>query len=294
MGPKENSLKYTALLQKYKHLEVVDFEQHYTLCLTSDIVRHGYHDIPDGEWMCWLDSDWRVPQISLDMIQAELTLAEEEGSTALFSFQLAHDLNPLGDLQCPAHYNTIERNNEIIEKRMQNWTVDGGCYGWPIIVKVNKKSMWCDSVLENHGFVLPVPYIKRVVPRMYHLHIRDFGRKEYCNTMTYQCWWFLGHHIFTSEETNAIVNSYEYKAIEAFKLKYQCFTSNMFDSMINTNPLFKKELTELFLSFKESTFQSANQMYMMASEYNMEFTRTVAMPECKSNCCIYKTHEEYV
>jgi len=290
LGPKENSLKYVVLLQKYKHLEVVDFAEHYTLCVTSDILRHHCHDIPDGEWGCWMDSDWRFPQSSLDMIQTELEIAETEDVNCLYSCQFGHSTEPFDHHLFIDTGKTTEENNECIQRGINHFISNPESYGFPLFQKINKKSMWFDSWFENHGYALQTPYKKKLLPTMYHLHIRSFLDKDYCNSMTYQCWWYLGHHIFNNEEQYTIINSHEYKSLEAFKLKYQCFTSNMFDIMLNTDPIFKKELTELFLTFKESAIVSCQQMYKMASKYNMEFIKNPPIPECKANCCTYKTY----
>ena len=105
--------------------------------------------------------------------------------------------------------------------------------------------------------------------------------------MTYQCWWYLGHHVFSQDEQYYIINSDEYKNLELFKEKYKCFTSHVFDVMLS-DPKFKEELTKLFLSFKDSKIFSCQQMYKMAAEHNMDFSKTTTPPPCTAICCKYK------
>jgi len=286
LGPEKNSLKYKELLSRFSNLEVVNFEKHYTLCVTSDILRHHYHDIPDGDWICWLDSDWRLPQTTLDKMQTEIEIAENEGFNCIYSYQVGHSIVPFAHYLFVSPGNIAEINNIHIDHVLEMFRKVPDSYGWPLLQKVDKKNLWLDSWYENHGYVLPVPYNKKPIVEMYHLHIRDFTDKEYCKTMTYQCWWYLGHHVFSQEEQYAIINSEEYKKIEAFKLKYKCFTSHHLIEMMKDD-CFKEELKSLFLTFSESKIVSCKQMYNMASIYNMEFTPTITEPDCKCKACKY-------
>ena len=291
LGPAINSLKYDELLKKYNNLQVINFEKHYTLCVTSDILRHHYHDIPDGEWVCWLDSDWRLPQSVLDKMQNEVELAENEGYNCIYSYQIGHNTVPTPHQLMLSSFNTVEENDKRLNAALDLFRNLPDSYGWPLLQKVNKNELWFDSWFENHGYVLPVPYKKKSIVEMYHLHIRDYSDKEYCKTMTYQCWWYLGHHVFSQDEQYNIINSKEYKQLETFKLKHKCFTSNQLDENLK-NEFFKNELKKLFLTFKDTKIFSCKQMYNMAELYNMDFSHTKPEPPCVCNSCRY--NEGYI
>lgn len=291
LGPADNSLKYNELLKKYNNLQVVNFENHYTLCVTSDILRHHYHDISDGEWICWLDSDWRLPQTVLDRMQDEIILAESEGYNSIFSYQIGHSTEKFDHHLFVSPTNTKEKNDSHIDAVLNEFRKNPDSYGWPLLQKVDKKSLWFDSWYENHGYSLPVPYKKKPIVDMYHIHIRDFTEKEYCKTMTYQCWWYLGHHVFSQDEQYYIINSLEYKKIESFKLKHKCFTSHQLYERLKDNQ-FKSELKELFLTFANSNIVSCKQMYNMAALYDMNFSPTKPEPPCECKACKY--NEGYV
>ncbi len=286
LGPANNSSKYNELLKKYNNLQVLNFEKHYTLCITSDILRHHYHDITDGEWICWLDSDWRFPQCVLDRIHDEIIIAEKEGYNCIFSPQVGHSTMKFEHHLFVSPCKDKETNDSIIDTILDTAKKNQDAYGWPLLHKVDKNNLWFDSWYENHGYVLPVPYNKKYMSDMYHLHIRDFTDKDYCKTMTYQCWWYLGHHVFSQDEQYVIINSDEYKRIEEFKFKHKCFTSHQLFEMVN-HPIFKKELIELFLSFKESKIFSCIQMYNMATIHNMDFSCTIPEPPCRCKACKY-------
>jgi hypothetical protein len=291
LGPAQNSDAYDSLLRRYDSLSVVNMEDNYTLCITSDILRHHAHDIPDGEWLCFLDSDWRLPQTTLDNMHREIELAESEGFNALFSYQLGHVLTHFNNHHAfidPTRTDGID-NDQIIVNMINHWTANvESSYGWPLFIKINKSMMWYDSWFENHGYVLPVPYKKKAVPSLYHIHIRDFNDVEYCRTMILQCWWYLGHHVFSKEEQYEIINSNEYKRLEEFKFNHRCFTSNHLMYNVFTNAVFVDELRKLFLSFEHSKIFSCQQMYRMAKLYNMVFAKTKSEPPCISKCCNYK------
>lgn len=291
LGPSKNSAKYKELLAKYPNLEVLNFENYYTLCVTSDILRHHYHDIPDGDWICLLDSDWRLPQNVLDKMQTEIELAESEGYNCIYSYQIGHSTTPTEHHLMLSSFNTKEENTKRLNNALDYFRQTPDAYGWPLLQKVYKNNLWFDSWFENHGYVLPVPYNKKPIVEMYHLHIRDYSDNEYCRTMTYQCWWYLGHHVFSQEEQYLIINSEEYQQLEKFKIKHNCFTSHQLDEKLKDN-VFKNELKHLFLTFKDSKITSCKQMYNMASLYDMNFTHTKPEPPCECELC--KHNDEYI
>ena len=286
LGTLNNSSKYAELLKTYSNLQIVNFETHYTLCVTSDILRHHYHDVPDGEWICWLDSDWRLPQSVLDKIQIEIQNAENEGYNCIYSYQVGHSIVPTEHHVMLSSFNTKEENDIRLTNLLNYFRQSPDSYGWPLLQKVDKNNLWFDSWFENHGYVLPVPYNKKPVVEMYHLHIRDYSPHEYCRTMTYQCWWYLGHHVFSQDEQYYIINSVEYKQIETFKLKHKCFTSHQLDEKLK-DETFKNELKTLFLTFKDSKIFSCGQMYNMAVLYDMDFNHTAPEPPCECVTCKY-------
>lgn len=292
LGPDENRNPYTELLAKHKHFSVLNFQNHYTLCITSDIIRHHLHDIPDGEWLCFLDSDWRLPQSTLDDMHKELELAELEGFNAVFSYQLGHTLRKFNHhaFVDPNRTDGVD-NNWVIQNSIKHWTNSPDSpdsYGWPLFIRVDKKNMWYDSWHENHGYVLPVPYKKKSIPSLYYLHLRDFNEAEYCKTMIYQCWWYLGHHVFSKEEQYKIINSVEYELIGRFKKEHRCYTSNHLFQKIHNESGFIEKLRELFLLFKDTEIFSCKQMYKMATDIGMDFSKTIPEPTCSGICCHYK------
>jgi hypothetical protein len=286
LGPAINSLKYNELLKKYSNLQIVNFENHYTLCVTSDIIRHHYHDVQDGDWLCSLDSDWRLPQSVLDKMQNEIEIAESEGYNCIYSYQIGHNTGPETHPLMLSSFNTTEENDKRLNSALDYFRQTPDAYGWPLLQKVDKNNTWFDSWFENHGYSVPVPYKKKPIVDMYHLHIRDYSDKEYCKTMTYQCWWYLGHHVFSQDDQYYIINSIEYKQLEDFKLKHKCFTSNKLDEKLKDDN-FKDELKTLFLTFKDSKISSCVQMYNMANLYDMNFNHTKPEPPCECNACKY-------
>lgn len=288
-GPDQNTEKFAGLLAEFPNLQVVNLGKHYHMCITEDLLRHHYMDVPEGEWVAWLDSDWRFPPYFLEHMQEEIDNCEKNNFNHLFSVQRGHYFkNPDGTYE--------EYTQEVIDRMMieleahvaKGWEVSGNTYGWPILQKVNKANIWTNGFLGNHSYSLHVPYNKNIVPRMYHLHMRDFSDHAYCSTMAHQSWWYIGHNVFPLNEHQGIYNSWEYNMLENFKLKHRCFTSNHFHEM-KKDPAFLEKLRELFLHFKDSGIFGCQQMYRLANQYNMVFlgANPSDLP-CNGVCCQYK------
>lgn len=284
-GPDKNTEKFADLLREFPNLKVVNMGQHYHACITEDLLRHHFMDVPDGEWAAWLDSDWRLPPYFLDHMEEEIDKAEKGGFNHIYSYQRAHyKILPDGTHE--------EYSEAVVERMVKEWTENPtnphNCYGFPMLQKVDKKNIYSAGFLGNHSYVLHIPYNKCYVPRMYHLHMRDFSDQAYCSTMAHQSWWFIGHNVFKPEEQAAIYNSWEYDALENFKLTHRCFNSNHFHEM-KDDPIFREKLRELWKRFENSKIFGCQQMYRMAVKYNMEFlgSDTIDIP-CDGVCCNYK------
>jgi len=284
-GPDENSEKFSSLLKEFSNLKIVNMGKHYHACITEDLLRHHYMDIADGEWVAWLDSDWRLPSYFLEHMQEEIEICEAGGFNHLFSYQLGHYVKD--------DDGTYEEfSTEIIDGKVKEWETDPtnikNLYGFPILQKVDKKNIWCDGLMGNHSYILHIPYNKRCVPRMYHLHNRDFSDHAYTSTMIHQSWWYIGHNVMSLEQQNDVYNSWEYNMLENFKLKHRCFTSNHFHEMKN-NPYFNSELRNLFSKFENSKIYICKRMHRMANKYDMVFLGTNPMDiPCDGPCCNYK------
>ena len=255
--------------------------RHYHACITEDLLRHHFMDVPDGEWAVWLDSDWRLSPYFLDHMQEEIDNAEKEKQTHIFSCQLGHYImkNVNDDYE--------EYTQAVVDRYVSQWEAKLG-YGYPIAQKVDKKNIYASGFIGNHSYIIHVPYERRNLPKMYHLHMRDFSDQAYCSTMAHQSWWFIGHNVFKPEEQAAIYNSWEYNALENFKLTHRCFNSNHFHEM-KEDPIFREKLRELWKRFENSKIFGCQQMYRLATKYNMEFLGTdiIDIP-CDGVCCNYK------
>ena len=281
-GPDKNSEKFSDLIKEFTNLKVIDMGRFYHACITEDLLRHHYMDVPDGEWVAWLDSDWRFPPYFLEHMQEEIEHCEQENKTHLYSCQLGHYVIR------PAHGNTYEEyTQEIIDRQVEKWEKQLG-YGFPILQKVDKKNIYTSGFLGNHSYVIHIPYARMNIPKMYHLHMRDFSDHAYCSTMAHQSWWYIGHNVFKLEEQEEIYNSWEYDALENFKIANRCFTSNHFHEM-KEDPSFREKLRQLWKRFENSKVFGCQQMYRMAIKYDMEFLGidTPDIP-CDGVCCNYK------
>jgi len=282
-GPDKNTEKFSSLLKEFPNLQVVNMGRHYHATITEDLLRHHFMDVPDGEWVGWLDSDWRFPPYFLEHMQEEIDICEQEKFTHLFSFQLGHYkmLDEVGSYE--------KYTPEVLNRWITHFTNKiGSCYGFPVLQKVDKKNIYTSGFLGNHSYILHVPYAQKRIPKMYHLHMRDFSDHAYCSTMAHQSWWYIGHNVFKPEEQAAIYNSWEYDALENFKLKYRCFNSNHFHEM-KEDPSFRKKLRELWKQFEGSKIFGCQQMYRMATNYDMVFLGTNPMDiTCDESCCDYK------
>lgn len=278
-GPDENRNKFLPLLNQFSNLTVDNLGKYYHMNITEDLLRYSYKYVNDGDWIAMLDSDWRFPQYFLDNMQSEIEKCETEGYNHIFSYQLGHFLND----ESKYHYSQ-EKLNTIIEK----WKNNPNSYGWPILNKVDKKNLWTDGFYGNHCYDLFVPYNKKNIPEMFHIHIRDFSPHGYCSSMIFQSWWYIGHNVFPLENHKEINNSWEFCEIETFKIKHSCFTPNhLRKCMEDFN--FLNLLKTLFLKFENSKIFACKQMYDMASKYEMNFINNDPSEiECNGVCCKYK------
>lgn len=284
-GPDINSLKFSSLLTNVPNLSIVNLGKYFHCCITEDLLRHHVMNISDGEWVIWLDSDWRLPQCFLDNIQIEIEKCESEGSNALFSYQLGHTLD---DRYMPTEYGNkcFNYNIEMIDLFLKKVKENPDRYGYPILQRVDKSNLWCDSFLGNHTYFLFVPYTKRIVPHMYHYHYRHFDEYAYNSTMLFQSWWYIGHNVFPIQDHINILNSWEYKKMEEFKVFHNCYTANELRLKLQ-NSEFVYQLKELFLSFKNTTIFGCKQMYNLAFEHNMTLLTTPPESDCNGICCQY-------
>lgn len=276
-GPDKNTEKFSNLLKEFPNLEIVNLGKYYNMNITEDLLRYNFMDIPDGDWGAFLDSDWRFPPYFLEHMQEEIEICEQQGKNHLFSYQIAH-YKP----------NDIELTEGRLEELYKLWEENPNSYGFPILQKIDKKNIWTDGFIGNHSYILHVPYNKRPVPKMYHLHMRDYTDHGYCSSMIHQSWWYIGHNVFQKSEQDGIVNSWEYNELERFKHIHRCYTSNEFHEM-KKDPVFMDKLKQLFLKFEHSQIFSCQQMYRMATKYNMVFLDNdpTELP-CEGPCCNYK------
>lgn len=290
-GPDENSKRFDPLLEKYSNLSISNMGRYYHACITEDLLRSYSLNIPNGEWLIFLDSDWRLPQVFLDNMQKEIDICESGGFNALYSYQLGHILNDVDNVS-PGVERNFNMSQQMIDAFVERVTKDPGNYGWPLLQKIEKSSTFFSSILGNHCCYTPIPYKYRYVPYMIHLHFRHFDEYAYDSTMLFFSWWYLGHNTFSVEDNRKTFSSWEYSAHEAFKLKHKCFTSNSLREKMK-DPAFLKELKDLFLSFEKSELFTCKQMYRIASKYDMKLWTTPLESECNGVCCQYKEGRIY-
>jgi len=277
-GTDENAEKFKDLLQEFPNLKISNYGKHHHSTLTEDLIRCFFIDVPDGAWISWLDSDWRFPQYFLDHMQEEIGICEAGGFNHLFSYEWGHNLDPNAD------HNYTQSSIDAFIKEQE---LHPDNYGWPILQKVDKKNLWCDGFMGNHSYFIHIPYNKRCVPRMYHLHNRDYSDHAYCSSIIYQSWWYIGHNVFEIKEQNDVYNSWEYDMLENFKLRHNCLTPNKFHEM-KKDPSFVTILRNLFIKFKDSKIAQCQQMYRMANKYDMVFLGTDPIDyPCDGPCCKY-------
>lgn len=287
-GPDENAHRFNLLTAKISNLTVVNYGRQYYQSITEDLLRSHVMDVPDGEWVAWLDSDWRFPQYFLDHMQDEIAICENGGFNHLYSYQLGHTLDDRPFITPFGHKKIFHMTKEDIDIFVNYCYKNPSTYGWPVLQKVDKKNLWLDSFYGNHTYYLHVPYNKREVPEMYHLHFRHFDPDAYCGTMLYQHWWYIGHNVFSLDAHECIMNSKEFKQIEDFKHKHHCYTSNELRVLMKTNKSFLDELKILFLSFENTNIFACKQMYNIAC-HDMKIWSTPSESECNGVCCQYKS-----
>lgn len=283
-GPDENSKVFIPLTQSISNFSISNLGKYYHACITEDLLRHHVMTVPDGDWLAFLDSDWRFPESSLKKMQEEIELCEKEDYNAIFSYQLGHSLE---NKFFQTEYGTriFNYDQEMMNRIFRNIELEPNRYGWPILQKIDKKNLWCDGFLGNHCYYLFVPYKKKIVPHFFHYHFRDFDDYAYCSTMLFQSWWYVGHNVFPTEEHSYIINSEEYKNINLFKNKHKCYTSNQLrEKLKNLN--FSEELKSLFLTFENSQIFGCQQMYKIAKN-DMKLWTTPLESECNGLCCQY-------
>lgn len=284
LGPDVNSEKFVPLTKKIPGVSISNYGRFFHMCETEDTLRSNFMDVPDGDWAIWIDSDWRLPEYFLQNMQKEIETCEKEGINHIFSHQIQHQIVIAEKYDVYRDYNAAK-----LLYRFNAMRAHPESYGWPILQRVDKKNIYCASKLGNHPHMLHVPYNKKHIPEMYHLHFRDFRPGPYCGSSTFLCWWYMGHHVFKLEEQIEIQKSEEYRKLEAFKTKHKCFTSTQLHERIKANDTaFLAELKELFLTFKDTNLFSCKQMYQLANEYDMKFYKAPNEERCTGLCCVYE------
>lgn len=286
-GPDENGVRFDEITKQYSNVSVVNLGRYYHACITEDLLRYGVMTIPDGEWLMFLDSDWRLPQIFLDNMQKEIDICDSEGCNILHSYQNAHILQDIPDVS-PGTIRNFNFTQEQIDKFVSDVDVRRDSYGWPLLQKIDKSNVWFDGILGNHCYYRVWPNKVREVPYMYHMHFRHFDEYAYDSTLLFFSWWYVGHNDHEVANQEFTQNSKEHAAIEALKLRHNCFTSNSLRSMIKTNVEFLKDLTNVFLSFEKTEIFTCKQMYRIAAKYNMKMWNTPLEERCDGVCCRYK------
>jgi len=266
-GPDENSKVFDNLLLHVPNLKVFNYGKCYHMTNPEDATRGFTMDIPDGEWLLYLDSDWRLPESFLINMRKEIDIMEKENFNHLFSTQIGHHNGPITNSWEAGKSNYTQEQIDGIIKQTNT-----DSYGQPILQRVDKKNIWCDSFIGNHGYMLHVPYNKKHLQHMYHFHIRNYNPESYCQSMVPLSWWYMGHHVFPTEDHVYIQNSWEYRRFEQFKENHKCYTSNeLFRRIKNNDEKFLKDLEKMFLGFEDSKIFACKQMYIIASKCNMKF-----------------------
>ena len=288
LGPDENSKRFEKL-NFIPNLEIMNFGKHYHMCENDDSLRTHYIGTNDGDWLIWLDTDWRLPEYFLENMQNEIEKCESEGLNCIYSYQLGHHIISQNEKWTSSGQRNLSYTQEDLNFWYDKWRKEPQHYGWPLLQKVDKYNTHFTSFLGNHPHQTTIPIKRKIIPEMYHLHFRNFGEKAYCGTNTYLCWWYLGHHVFKTEEQIEIQNSKEFKDFNEFKSRHRCFTSNQLHSRIKNNDTeFIEDMRKLFLSFKDTNIFSCKQMYRLANEFDMEFYKVPSEPVCNNICCTYK------
>ena len=288
LGPDENSKRFEKI-KFVPNLKIMNFGKHYHMCENDDSLRTHFIGTENGDWMVWLDTDWRLPEYFLENMQNEIEKCESEDFNCIYSYQLGHHLqtedqgwNPTGARGYSWSQEELNERFELLKKQPQH-------YGWPLLQKVDKRNTRFCSYLGNHPHQVTTPVKRKIIREMYHLHFRDFGNKAYCGTNIYLGWWYLGHHVFKPEEQLEIQQSKEFNDIENFKKEHKCFTSNqLHDRIKNNDTQFIEKLKNLFLSFKDTNIFLCKQMYRLANEFDMQFYKVPPESGCNKTCCIYK------
>jgi hypothetical protein len=286
-GPDENAKVFDNLLSCVPNAKVFNYGRYYHMTNPEDATRAFTVDIPDGEWLLYLDSDWRLPESFLINMRKEIDIMEKENFNHLFSSQFSHHI---GSITNDWESTKINYTQEQLIEMAKSTSIDS--YGQPILQRVDKKNIWCDSFIGNHGYMLHIPYNKKHIKYMYHFHIKDYGDHSICSSVIPLAWWYIGHigNHFSTEDQMYIQNSWEYKALEQFKSDHKCYTSNqLFEKLKSTDQSFTSDLKSLFLLFEKSTIYPCQQMYKMAVEFNMKFLETFEETKCNCNgiCCLY-------
>jgi len=285
-GLDEKSDRFLPLMSQFSNFSIANLGKYYHQTITEDLLRYQVMHIPDGEWILWLDSDWRLPLFFLENMQKEVETCESQGKTSLFSYQIGHSLT---DINAENGHGTYIWNYTVpmVNKLVKSFTERPDSYGFPLIQKVDKNAIWCDSVTGNHCYYLFVPYLPCHIPSMYHFHFRHFDDHAYCSTKLFQQWGYVGHNDFEIEHQREISNSWEYKSIEDFKIKHNCCTNESLRILLK-DAKFVDELRALFMLFDKTKINGCQEFYRLADKYDMKIWSTPLQADCNGVCCHYK------
>jgi hypothetical protein len=237
---------------------------------TENVIRNMWSDVPEDDWMMWLDSDERPSQAFLTGLESIAHESHRDGINQLRFPSVLHSIS-----SPPSHSEASYDSLVLANANNSPYT--------PLrVTRVNRDKMYLNSAMGVHTTLIRKDTRDRIYPYIIH-HLKNYhpelGGVLYgfahpqCN--------------FDRSMFGEILASWEYEAFEALKHKYTCFDSTSFLQLLDDDEQGTQQFRELFLSYRDSKYECFRYMYLIASKWNMKFVTNPIPAYCGGVCCRY-------
>jgi len=239
-------------------------------------------DVPENEWVLWLDADERPSPELLNDFDNVLNLAEKENFNVVRFIWCEHTEG----VMCPIHPNIPKTHEEFAQNH-------GGHYFMPSRLIKKQKNMCVSSNFGSHE-----TFILKNEKQMYNSNIvfHMTSHLQYHQSIVFSGFLNPFSHVNCAnlQTLRECIDRKKYIMLREFQKKTNVYTSNDFVKKIKIekDEIFIEDVKKLFSSFRDADQSGPsnsditfNYMLDFCEKYNLD----VESPHypCNKSCCVY-------